>query len=414
MRIRDTLHSAIRSLRQSKARSVLTMLGIVIGISSVILLMSLGASAQALILNQVEGIGSHVIFVIPGATKGSRFSSPASVQGIVIKSLIKRDVDALTGLPFITHVAPEVRGQARVLYENNDVSATYEGTTPDFFSIRNFSVQEGSLFTRTDVDTLAHVALIGDSIAHTLFGSTDPVGKTIRIKNMLFTISGVLEKKGIGPFGVDQDSLVMIPVTVAQKQLLGIDYYNSLIMQAADGYDTHFVQDQVAASLRKNHSIMNPDKDDFTIRTQEDALALLGNITSVMTLFLTAIAFISLIVGGIGIMNIMLVSVSERTKEIGLRKAIGATNSDILQQFLVEAIILTFLGGCIGIAIGASLVGIIYEVASRISPAGWVFALPSHAMILAVSVSIATGIIFGLYPARKASLKSPIEALRYE
>jgi len=390
------------------------MLGIVIGISSVILLMSLGASAQLLILNQVQGIGSNVIFVVPGATKGSRFASPAAVQGIVIKTLVKRDLDALKNLPFIDHAAPEVRGQARTVYENNDTTATYEGTTPDFFTIRNFTTQNGALFTQADVDTLAHVALVGESIAHTLFGSENPVGKTIRMRNILFTVTGVLSKKGVGPFGIDQDDLVMIPISVAQKQLLGIDYFSTILMQAGDGYDSHFVQDQIARILRQNHRITDPDKDDFTIRTQEDALALLGSITSVMTLFLTSIAFISLVVGGIGIMNIMLVSVSERTKEIGLRKAIGATNKDILQQFLVESIILTAIGGLVGIAIGSGLVVIIYEIASRVSPTGWIFALPSQAIVLAVSVSIGTGVIFGIYPARKASLKSPIEALRYE
>ena len=224
----------------------------------------------------------------------------------------------------------------------------------------------------------------------------------------------MLEEKGLGPFGVDQDNLVLIPISVAQKQLLGIDYYNVVTAQVDEGYEVDFAVGRATAVLRQNHRITDPDKDDFTIRTQEDAISLLGDITSIMTVFLTAIASISLVVGGIGIMNIMLVSVVERTREIGLRKAIGATNRDILGQFLWEAVMLTSAGGLAGILIGSLLTTVLYFVLSRVLPTGWTFALPLSAVGLAAGVSMLTGLIFGIYPARQAAKKNPIEALRYE
>lgn len=414
MRLNDSLKTASSGLRHAKVRSLLTMLGIVIGIASVILLMSIGTSAQRLILDQVQNIGSNLIFVVPGATKGSRFSSPPSVQGVIIKTLVKNDLDAFKREPTIAAAAPEVRGQAKVIFENNDTSITYTGTTAEFFEIRNFKVERGSSFTSSDVDSFNHVAVIGREIAKTLFGERDPLGKTFRLKEISFRVVGILEKKGLGPFGIDQDNMIIVPVTVAQKQLLGIDFYNVINIQASDAYNIEFTQARAVSILRQNHRITDPDKDDFTIRTQEDALATLGSITSILTVFLTSIAFISLVVGGIGIMNIMLVSVVERTREIGLRKALGAANKDILQQFLWEAIILTLFGGMAGIILGSILTVGLYFILINFLDIGWVFALPLSAIGLAAGVSVITGIIFGIYPARKASLKNPIDALRYE
>lgn len=414
MQFFDSIKTASRALKHSGTRSLLTMLGIVIGIASVIILMSVGSSAQQLILNQVQGVGSNLVFVIPGATHGSRFASPPSVQGVIVKTLVKRDVDALKREPTIERVSAEVRGQAKIVYGNNDTTVTYEGTTEDFFTIRKFATDNGSVFTKSDVDSINHVAVLGSEIARTLFGEKNPVGKSVRLKDMTFRVIGVLEQKGLGPFGVDQDNLVLIPLSTAQKQLLGIDFYNVITIQASDAYNIDFTTERITAVLRQNHRVTSPDKDDFTIRTQEDALSLLGNITSIMTVFLTSIAAISLIVGGIGIMNIMLVSVIERTKEIGLRKAVGATNADILQQFLLEAIMLTFAGGLVGILIGSFFVVVLYFILIQLLPSGWSFSLPASAIILAVSVSTFTGLVFGIYPARQASRKSPIEALRYE
>lgn len=414
MRFIDSFKTASSGIRRSGVRSALTILGIVIGIASVILLMAIGQSAENLILGQVQSIGSNLIFVVPGATKGSRFAAPASVQGVVIKTLTKDDLEALRREPSIAKATAEVRGQAKVVYGNNDATITYEGVTGEFFSMRNLNVTKGRVFTNADADSFNRVAVIGPEIANTLFGNEDPVGKTMRLKDVSFGVIGVLEKKGIGPFGIDQDNLVMLPITIAQKQLLGIDYYTVLTVQANDAYTIEFTKSRVVAVLRQDHRITDPNKDDFTVRTQEDALSILGNITSIMTVFLSSIASISLIVGGIGIMNIMLVSVVERTKEIGLRKAVGATNRDILQQFLLEAMMLTALGGVIGIALGAFFTALVYFVVAHLLSMDWTFAFPVSAVLLAVGVSLLTGMVFGIYPARKASFKSPIDALRYE
>ncbi len=414
MRFTDSFKTATLGLRHAKVRSLLTMLGIVIGIASVILLMSIGSSAQELILNQVKGIGSNLIFVLPGGSGGSRTAAPASAQGIVIKTLVARDVESLRRDPSVEKVAPEVRGVARAVSDQNDKAVTYEGVTDDFFVVRSMHLDSGYFFLRSDVDSYSRVAVIGRELATTLFGDRNPLGKSFRLNDITFRVAGVLAKSGIGPGGVDQDNGVFIPVTVAQKMLLGLNYYNFLTVQAKGAYDINYVSGRIASVLRQNHLILNPDKDDFTIRTQEDALSLLGNITSIMTIFLTAIASISLVVGGIGIMNIMLVSVVERTKEIGLRKAIGATNRDIMQQFLIESILLTFFGGAIGIGIGASLTFLVYIIMIKFTTISWVFTLPLSSILLAFGVSTLTGLAFGIYPARKAAIKNPIDALRYE
>lgn len=414
MKFRDALHTAREGIKRNTTRSILTMLGIVIGIASVILLMSIGKSAERLILEQVENTGSNLVFIIPGSTRGSRFASPASVQGVVIKTLTEGDLKQLQKEPVVRRAAPEVRGQAKVVYANNDVTVTFEGTTADFFSVRNFAIAKGEAFTEADVNSFNRVAVLGSEIAKTLFGELNPLGKVIRMKNLTFRVAGVVEEKGLGPFGVDQDNLILIPVTVAQKQLLGIDYYNVITVEASDSYNVEFAESRIISVLRQNHRITDPDKDDFTIRTQEDALSMLGDITSILTIFLTSIAFISLVVGGIGIMNIMLVSVVERTREIGLRKALGASSRDILQQFLYEAIMLTLLGGAVGILVGSGFTVALYVVLVRMLPTGWVFALPPSAIALAVGVSSLAGLVFGIYPAWRASRANPVDSLRYE
>jgi putative ABC transport system permease protein len=416
MLFRDAFKTATRSLTHGKMRSILTMLGIVIGIASVIVLMSIGQSAQDLILGQVKGIGSNLIIIVPGGSGNGKFAAPASSQGIVITSLVQRDVDALKREPSVNDAVPEVRGQADAVYENNNVTVGYEGSTAELFPVRNFTVGAGYQFTKSDVDSGNHVAVIGPDLAKTLFGSfLDPINKTIRLKNISFRVVGVLAKGGTGAFGVDQGNIVIIPITVAQTQLLGINYFTNITVQANPAYDVNFVKSRIEFTLERNHAITDSNKDDFTIRTQEDILSLLGNITSILTLFLAAIASISLVVGGIGIMNIMLVAVTERTREIGLRKAVGATNNDILEQFLIESVLLTFVGGAIGIIIGASIVGLVYFVLTTFfASVGWVFAFPISAVVLGLGVSGIAGIAFGIYPARKAGKKNPIDALRYE
>lgn len=415
MRVKDLVKSSKATLKHGKTRSLLTMLGIVIGISSVIILMSIGASAQDYILGQVQGLGSNLIIVIPGGTNNGKFSSPAAAQGIIVTSLKQQDVDALSRDPSVSAVTEEVRGQGDAIFSDNDVTVTFEGVPANFFTVRNFAIDKGYAFTDDDVNSFNHVAVIGSSLADTLFGAgSDPIGQFFRLKNVQFRVVGVLAKKGTGAFGIDQDNLVLVPMTVGQKQMLGTDYFTDIMVEANSAYTIDFAKSRVQSILEQDHGITDSNKDDFTIETQQDVLSLLGNITSILTLFLAAIASISLVVGGIGIMNIMLVSVIERTKEIGLRKSVGATDKDILQQFLVESVMLTFIGGVIGIIVGALVVGAAYLVIAKVFAVAWTFEFPISAVIIAVAVSSVTGIAFGIYPARQAARKSPIEALRYE
>ena len=412
----DAFKTATRSLAHGRLRSVLTMLGIVIGIASVIILMSIGQSAQNLILGEVQSFGSNLIIITPGAPSGEGFSPPASAQGVVITTLQQRDIDALRREPSIQGVTAEVRGQAEAVQGNENKTVSYQGVTDEFFSVRNMAVEQGRVLSKSDIDAASHVAVIGPALAETLFGKgLNPINKTIRLKNISLRVIGVLESGGTGAFGVDQGNLVMIPMPVAQKQLLGISYFNDILVQAHPDYEVTFVESRITSVLRQNHGITQANKDDFDIQTQEDVLSLLGNITTILTLFLAAIASISLVVGGIGIMNIMLVAVTERTKEIGLRKSVGATDIDILQQFLIESILLTVIGGVVGVAVGAAVVGLMYVVITMFFPTiGWVFTFPLSAVALGLGVSTMAGLVFGIYPARQAGQKNPIDALRYE
>lgn len=413
MRFQDSFKSATSNFKHGRMRSALTILGIVIGIASVIILMSIGQSAQDYILGQVEGVGSNLIIVLPGGTISGKLSAPSSAAGIVTKTLVPADATALGREPSISNVVQMVRGQAPAVYGDNSLDATYIGITANFTDVLDFTLGEGQSFTQNDVDALNHVAIIGSGVATTVFGNVDPLNQYMLLGNVEFRVIGVLAANSTA-FGSDEDDAVIIPISVAQEQLLGINYLNELIIQANPAYNISFVQGRVESVLEEDHNITDSTKDDFTIETQQDLLSLLGNITSVMTLFLAAIASISLVVGGIGIMNIMLVSVTERTREIGLRKAVGATDKDIMQQFLVEAVVITLLGGIVGITVGAIFVGLIYLLLTYVLAVAWTFAFPPSAIILAVTVSTAAGLIFGIYPARQAARKSPIEALRYE
>ena len=294
------------------------------------------------------------------------------------------------------------------MYGSNDSTESFQGTTANMFQIRNLDIGKGAQFTQADVDSANHVAT-------TLFGANiSPIDKIIRLKNVSFRVVGVLAKGGTGAFGVDQGNIVIIPVTVAQKEILGVSYFSTLMIEANPSYDITFVTSRITFVLSHNHGITDPNKYDFNIQTQADILSILGSITSILTFFLAAVASISLIVGGIGIMNIMLVAVTERTREIGLRKAVGATDRDILEQFLIESVLLCFFGGLIGITLGLVIVGGIYFLVTGLSTVAWTFAFPASAVILSLLVSTIAGVAFGIYPARKASRKNPIDALRYE
>lgn len=412
----DAFKTATRSLTHSMTRTALTMLGIIIGIASVIILMSIGQSTQGLILGQVQSIGSNLITISPGAPSGDGgFQPPSSSQGSVITTLQQRDVNALEREPSISGVAATLSGQAEAVSGSNNKTVSYQGVTSDYFAVRNVKVGSGRTLIKADIDSQSHVAVIDPKLAATLFGSNvDPINKSFRLKNITLRVVGVLSADG-GGLGMSQDNTAVIPVSVAQKELLGITHYNSIMVGGNPSYEVTFVKSRITSVLRQDHGITDPAKDDFTIQTQEAILSTLGTITSALTVFLAAIAGISLVVGGIGIMNIMLVSVTERTREIGLRKAVGATDIDILQQFLIESIMLTMVGGVIGIAFGAAVVGLIYFViATFYASLGWGFALPVSAILLGVGVSTFAGLVFGIYPAWQAGKKNPIDALRYE
>ena len=411
MLLRDALKTATRSLAHSKMRSILTMLGIITGIASVIIIMSLGDSAKQYIVGQIQSMAPNMINVQPGAPVMG--GAPSSVMGLVVKTLTRRDVEALEREPSITNVSPNVTGSSRIVSGNKSKSTLWIATTANIFRMTNLNFSSGYGFTSADETAYKHVVVLGSKLAEDLFGyNIEPVGKTVRFEDITFRVIGVLEPKGSGMFSMD--GYALIPISVGQKQIRGIDYYQELNIQIDPTYDTAFVKTRIISILRTSHQITDPTKDDFMVTSMDETLNTLGNIMSILTIFLAAIASISLIVGGIGIMNIMLVSVTERTREIGLRKAVGATDNDILQQFLIESVLLTFAGGVIGIALGAGVVGLVSFVLSNFFSIGWVFAFPISAVILGLAVSGISGIAFGIYPARQAARKNPIDALRYE
>ncbi|MDB4939659.1 MAG: hypothetical protein JWO40_84 [Candidatus Doudnabacteria bacterium] len=407
----QSIKIAFKALLLNKTRSFLTMLGIIIGITAVIVLISAGQGAQELIVNQVKGIGSNLLFVLPGGSGKSKFSPPASAQGIIVTSLNDQDVKFLrnkTLAPDVEYVSPEVRGQFTLSYNNQEELGAVAGEDENYGSVRNVPLKSGEWFSKADVDGMSQVAILGSTISDDLFGVEDPVGKVIKIKQVSFRVVGVAKAKGVGAFGVDQDGQVIVPVSTAQKLLLGINYYNNIAVQVRSESVIPQATDEVTKVLLSNHKISDPDKADFSVKNPADALSLLTNITSILTIFLGAIAGISLLVGGIGIMNIMLVSVTERTREIGLRKAIGARRKDILTQFLIEAVVLTVFGGVVGIILG-------YLGALGIAALGnWTPIVSISSILLAFGVCTLFGLVFGIYPANKASKLSPMEALRYE
>ena len=403
-----SLRIALRALMVNKMRSILTMLGIIIGVSAVIAMIAVGSGAKARIAEQIASMGSNLLIILSGSSTsgGMRWGSGT------VPTLTVDDAKAiLSEVPAVKYVAPNLQGVAQVVYGNQNWSTSVNGTTPEVLDIREWPIVSGRPFTQQDVDGATKVCLLGKTVVDNLFGGIDPIGQIIRIKKVPFTVVGVLGSKGQTTFGSDQDDTIFVPLTTAQKRLFGMQFPGMVRVIAVQAKGPELMkeaEDQINALLRQRHRIQPSQDNDFTVRNLTEVMASAQQSANVMSLLLGAIASISLIVGGIGIMNIMLVSVTERTREIGIRIAVGAKSKDILLQFLIESLVLSLIGGILGITIG---IGGTYILSSFTQ---WPTLLSIQAILLAFFFAGSVGVFFGFYPARKASLLDPIEALRYE
>lgn len=412
MTFKNSVKTAFSGLISHKSRSVLTILGIVIGIAAIILIVSLGKGAQDLILKQVQGMGSRTIVIAPGREP----KGPSDAAQIFSDSLKERDLIELkkkSNVPGIEEITPVLFGADSAVYRDETYRPTIFGASELITKIFDVGAEEGVFFTEDDIKNRADVVVIGSKVKEELFGQSQAVGEKIKIKDRNFRVIGVLAKKGQVSF-FNFDEIAVVPYTTAQQYIFGIKYFHRFIVQAASDEAVNRTVEDIRLTIRNAHDIDDPSKDDFFIETQTDIASRLSIITDILTYFLVSVAAISLVVGGIGIMNIMLVSVTERTREIGLRKAIGATEQDILKQFLLEAVMLTSVGGIIGITLGGLASLGISVILSNLVLLSWSFTFPVSAAVLGFGVAAAVGLIFGLYPARQASKKSPMEALRYE
>ncbi|MFZ5632503.1 MAG: ABC transporter permease [Bacillota bacterium] len=404
MRLAGNFGIALNGLRSNKMRSLLTVLGIVIGVAAVIVMIAVGQGARASITSRIESMGSNLLMVFPEFSRGAVRGSGGNVN-----TLTREDAEAIAGLPFVKRVAPELSGNATLRYESQTWTAQVSGTTPDMQYIKDWTPEEGSFFSARDLEENALVAVIGSTVADNLFPpGVSPLGRTIGVNKLTFTVVGVLPAKGASMGGQEQDNVVYIPISTAQVRLLGVNSVRLINVQAESQESMAFLQDMITNLLRQRHRIPPDGNNDFNIRNLAAVLATAEDTTRILTLLLASVAGVSLLVGGIGIMNIMLVSVTERTREIGIRMAVGATERAIMTQFLVEAVTLCLLGGVIGIVLGF--------LGSRIISvlAGWPTAVSLSSVLLAVGFSAAVGIFFGYYPARKAAGLDPIDALRFE
>jgi putative ABC transport system permease protein len=405
MRYLVILKVAFRALRRNKLRTALTMLGIIIGVGAVIAMVGIGNGAKAQVEARIAALGQNVIMVFSGSiNRGGVHSGFGGAGTLTVEdtAAIARDVPGVAG------ISPEVRTGAQVMAGNNNWSTSIMGESPDYLAIRQWDLADGAMFTEADVRAAAKVCVLGKTTADKLFPEDDPVGKNIRIKNVPVKVLGVLHSKGVSMFGSDQDDTVLVPYTTAMKRFAGVTTLRSINVQAATPEQMAEVQRNITDLLHQRHRIQPGADDDFMLRNQQELSEAMTATTEVMTALLAAIASVSLLVGGIGIMNIMLVSVTERTREIGIRMAVGARGRDILLQFLIEAVALSSTGGLLGILCGvggAKLITMIKEWPTLVSP---------NSIIIAFAFSAAVGVFFGFYPARKASQLDPIDALRYE
>ncbi len=405
MNLLATLRIAIRALRRNLLRTLLTMLGMIIGVGAVIAMVSIGNGAKAQVEAQIASLGQNVILVMSGNVSRGGFSMGFGSS----PSLTREDYEAIRKeITGVSGVSPEVRSFAQVAAGNQNVNVQVQGVGEDYLNIRAWPVATGANFTEADIRNAAKVALIGATTARTLFGDGDPVGQILRIKSAPFTIVGLLGAKGMSMMGSDQDDTILVPYTSAMIRLTSQTTFRSFTVQAASDKALASAQEQITDLLRQRHRIGPGKDDDFIVRTQQEISEMATATSKIMTILLGAIAGVSLLVGGIGIMNIMLVSVTERTREIGVRLAVGARSRDILLQFLTEAVTLSIVGGLIGVLLG---VGVAKAVTANF---GWNTLVSVNSIVLAFCVSAAIGVFFGFYPARKAAQLDPIEALRYE
>ena len=401
---KESFLMAWASLIANKMRSILTMLGIIIGVAAVIALVSIGNGVKQDIQNSISSLGSNLLMVMPGAprTPGVRPSAGS------MKSLKVSDYEAISKLDGVKAASPMTNGSYVVIYQNKNWTTSVSGVSYNYLDVNNWSMKSGRFLSEKNVQNRERVAVVGKTVVNNLFGDEDPVGAEIRVKNIPFRIIGVLNSKGSGAMGNDQDDMVIIPYTTAMERVEGIDYLRMIYVVGKDENGIDRLQSDIENLLRVRHGIKDTNLDDFNIQNMNSIMETMEETTGTLTLFLGAVAAISLVVGGIGIMNIMLVSVTERTREIGVRKALGATYSVIVTQFLIEAVVISLMGGIIGIILGigsSKLIGMASGMSTVIS-------VPTIVMSFAFSMAI--GLIFGIYPARKAAKLNPIDALHYE
>ncbi len=416
MKLLNPVKISYKNLTAAKFRSFLTMLGIIIGVGSVILIMAIGQSAQELILDQVKGIGTNLIAVLPGGSS-SESSPPAAAMGVSITTFNYDDLKALLNsrnVPELEDGAGYVIGSDTVSYQGVDKAISFIGTTASYINVETAEVENGRFFTKEEETNLSKVAVVGSKMALEFFGNDNPVGKTIKIKDQNFSVIGVFKERGSSAFGIiSQDDSVLVPLKTGQKILMGINYlsFARLKVRSPDLIPSAIANSKT--TLRERHHIKDPSKDDFSVRDQASALEAVTNITNILRYFLLAIGTVSLIVGGIGIMNVMLIAVNQRVREVGLRKAVGARNAEITSQFLIESMTISSLGGIVGIILGIFF-AFIASVVIQALGYHWPLIISIPSIFIAFGVSVSIGIIFGIYPARKASKISPMEALRYE
>jgi putative ABC transport system permease protein len=403
---REVMRSSLQALSANKMRTILTMLGIIIGVAAVICTVAIGEGASQQVHEQIQSMGENMLFVQAGSVNRGGVQMGAQAN----KTLTGDDAAAIKrNVPLIRAVSPEVNSGAQIVYEGQNWSTRVQGVSPDYFSIRNWPVVSGSEFTERDVNIAATVCVIGNTIVQNLFGANvDPIGKIIRISSLPFLVVGVLQTKGSSSFGQDQDDIIMAPYTTVQKKLAGVSWVNAIFASAVSDAAMQPAITQITALLRQRHKLRPQEPNDFIIRNPQELADAATSSANVMTTLLASIASVSLLVGGIGIMNIMLVSVTERRREIGVRRAVGATRRDIRWQFLSEAMTLSMIGGAIGViggVIGSAVVSGMLQ---------WPTQVPFSAIVVAVGFSAAVGVFFGYYPAQKAAQLDPIETLRYE